>query len=62
MGAGKAWSEEDLLYLESSWGKTKISTIAKKLGRTETAVKAKAFKLGLSSMLDNKDFLIAKGL
>lgn len=62
MGAGKAWSEEDLLYLESSWGKTKISTIAKKLGRTETAVKVKAFKLGLSSMLDNKDFLIAKEL
>lgn len=51
-----------MLYLESSWGKTKISTISKKIGRSETAIKVKAYKLGLSSMLDNKDFLISREL
>lgn len=46
MGA-KNWSEEECNFLEDKWGTIPIPTIARTLGRTETAVKLKAYKLGL---------------
>lgn len=55
----KHWSEEEILFLESEWGKTSTEVIARKLKRKESAVKSKASKLGLGSMLENKDFLTA---
>ena len=59
MKTNKHWSEEEILFLESEWGKTSTEVIARKLKRKESAIKSKASKLGLGSMLDNKDFLTA---
>lgn len=44
---GKAWTEREIAYLEGAWGNIAHSTIAKKLNRTRTAVRQKAFALGL---------------
>ena len=59
MRSNKSYTEEEKLFLESEWGKTSTEVIARKLNRTEEAIKEKAFKMGLGPMLDNKDFLIA---
>ena len=56
------WTEEMEIYLEKSWGSISTKRLAQKLNVTETAVKNKAHKMGLGSMLSNKDFLIAKEL
>lgn len=52
------YTEEELMWIERSWGKVSTASIAKKLGRRESAIQLKAFRLGLGSMLDNKDYLI----
>lgn len=56
------WTEEMEIYLEKSWGSISTKRLAQKLNVTETAIKNKAHKMGLGSMLSNKDFLIAKEL
>lgn len=45
-GAGNNWTEEDLIYLERSWGSISIPSIAKNLGRSVAAVKLKAARQG----------------
>lgn len=52
------YTEEELMWIERSWGKISTASIAKRLGRKESAIQLKAFRLGLGSMLDNKDYLI----
>lgn len=52
---GKSWSEEELQYLEESWGVLKRGTIAKKLGRSVNAVMLKAQRLGLGDPLTHID-------
>jgi hypothetical protein len=49
----KNWTIEEVNSLEESWGKYSLSTISKRLGRTEQAIKQKAFKLGLGNPVDN---------
>lgn len=56
----RVYTEEELMYLEASWGKHSVSKIARELGRTEVAIKLKACRLGLGNPLDSKDYLIAK--
>ena len=56
----KNYTEEELMYLERSWGKVSITKIANKLNRKERAIQLKAFRLGLGAMLDNKDYLIGQ--
>lgn len=58
----KRWSEENKIYLEKSWGNVSTKRLANKFGVTESAVKIMAYKMDLGSMLDSKDFLIAKEL
>lgn len=58
----KRWSEENKIYLEKSWGNVSTKRLANKFGVKESAVKIMAYKMGLGSMLDSKDFLIAKEL
>ncbi len=48
---GKFWSEEELLFLKEHYGKLTQKEIAKHLGRTVNAVKAKVKELGLSKKL-----------
>lgn len=55
----KHYTEEDLFHLEQSWGKVSIETIAKKLNRSVMGIRHKACRLGLSGMLECKDYLIA---
>ena len=47
--AGKRWTKEEEEYLKENWGRLKIESIAKKLGRSKRAVEARAYstlKLG----------------
>lgn len=48
--APQRWSEEDIHFLEDNWG-SGASYCAKKLKRTETAVKLKAKRLQLGGMI-----------
>lgn len=52
-----AWSKEDNEYLEENWGIVSITTLCKRLGRTEAAVITKKNKLGLGAFLDNGEYV-----
>lgn len=55
---GKCWSKAELDYLESAWGRTiSIKTIAKKLGRSVTAVIEKSSRLGLGRKTDAGEYI-----
>ncbi|WP_297994099.1 hypothetical protein [uncultured Clostridium sp.] len=56
------WSEENKIYLEKSWGNISTKRLADRFGVSEQAVKTMAYRMGLGSMLNSKDFLIAKEL
>lgn len=56
---GRRYTEAELVYLESSWGKVSVQRIAIALGRSVSAVEEKAYKMKLGNPLDCKDFLIA---
>lgn len=49
--AGKAWTTEEMDYLENKWGRVTVHYIAKKLGRTETSITLKAQRMKLGSRL-----------
>ena len=49
--AGKAWTTEEMDYLENKWGRVTVSSIAKKLRRTETSITLKAQRMKLGSRL-----------
>lgn len=44
---GKKWTQEELEYLEDSWGFISLDTIKNNLQRTELAIFNKVYKLGL---------------
>lgn len=46
-GVASNWRVEDLDYLRRNWGRVSLETLAKKLGRTENAIVARAFILKL---------------
>lgn len=58
--SGKHWTEEELMYLEKSWGSVTLEVMSQTLGRTKVSVKLKASKIGLGNQIDNVDFLIKK--
>ncbi|EKN36641.1 hypothetical protein N452_11240 [Clostridium botulinum A2 117] len=41
------YTKEELIYLEEKWGAKSVKSIAKKLNRSEWAVRMKAYKMGL---------------
>jgi hypothetical protein len=47
----KNWTQEECSFLEDRWGIVSIPSIAATLGRTETAIKTKAIKMGLGRHL-----------
>ena len=47
MGQCRRWSREEDALLKEYWDRVKICTLAKKLNRTETAVKLRAIKFNL---------------
>ena len=48
--SGKTWTPGELGYLQDRWGSSSIKNIAKKLGRSVTAVKLKANRIGLEDI------------
>lgn len=50
MGA-KNWRKEEIEYLEEKWGTVSVSAIAKKLNRTENAIRIKSQKLKLGDFI-----------
>ena len=48
---GKKWSEKEIDYLNSMWGRYNLNALAKKLNRTVEAVKVKSERLGLGGGL-----------
>lgn len=55
MGIGKTWTTAETDYLESSWGSTSITGIANKLNRSVSAIRNKAFRIGLGNFIDSGD-------
>ncbi|MEH7457572.1 hypothetical protein V7183_10145 [Bacillus sp. JJ1127] len=47
VGRGTLWKKEELEYLEQYWGTYSIKRMANKLGRSISAVKLKAYRIGL---------------
>ena len=43
----RRWTKEEENYLVEKWGKIKVSSISKKLNRTEGSIKRKAVRLNL---------------
>lgn len=52
---GKKWSEKEIDYLNSMWGRYNLNVLAKKLNRTVEAVKLKSERLGLGGGLKAQD-------
>lgn len=52
---GKSWTEEEILFLEEKWGVMSRTGIAKKLGRSVSAIQNKAQRIGLGSPLLHLD-------
>lgn len=57
MGLGRTWTKEEYEYLEEHWGNVSIPTIAQNLKRSVNAVKIKAQKKHLGSVLESGDYI-----
>lgn len=53
MSSKPRWTDKEEEYLQEKWGTTSIPGIARKLGRSESAVIARAQRLGLGAHLQN---------
>lgn len=51
------WTDEEVHYLEMNFGKYPIKTLAKRLKRTESAIRGKCDKLGLTSAFANTGYV-----
>ena len=58
---GKLWTADEEEYLLNQYNKMAYSAIGKKLGRTESAVRTKLFKLGcvVTDILDEQGYTMA---
>lgn len=56
------WTEEELSYIERYFGLYPLKTLSKKLNRSESAIKGKCAKLGLTSALNNTGLLSTNDL
>lgn len=55
--ARKTWTKEEEALLEEIWSKMSIPAIAKRMGRTVSAIKNKAYRLGLSDHLHSSEYI-----
>lgn len=56
-GGGKPWTPEEEDLLSEKWGVISVGGIAKALNRTETAVQARARRLGLGRYLEGGEYV-----
>jgi len=57
MGLGRTWTKDEETYMQENWGLKSIPTIAKQLGRTENAIKVRAFRMSLGPVLMGGDYV-----
>lgn len=53
----RRWTDEEIFYLQESWGKVSLPQIAKNLGRSENAVLIKVSRYGMSAFLNSGDYI-----
>lgn len=53
----RTWTTAELEYLDSNWGYVSLPSMAKRLNRTVDAIKIKASRLGLGSVLMGGDYI-----
>lgn len=58
----KFWTEKEIEYLEDNYGKYSLKTLSKNLNRSESAIKEKCTKMGLTSALRNTGLLTTNEL
>lgn len=58
----KHWTEKELEYLDDSWGRVSIPTIAAHLGRSVNAVKCKAYKTNHRRHIHSGSFITVSEL
>lgn len=57
MGNARKWTDEEVNYLEDSWGAKSIPAIARKLNRSVEGVKLKAQRIGLTRHIHNGEYI-----
>ena len=57
MGQARNWTNEEIEYLEESWGNKSLPAIAKHLNRSVEGVRQKATKLHLGRVLDGGEYV-----
>ena len=60
MGLARNWTPEEYQYLEENWGKYTIPQLAKKLNRSNQAVRIKIVRRGLGRAVNNANCLNAR--
>lgn len=53
----RTWTAQELEYLDSNWGYVSLPSMANRLNRTVEAIKIKASRLGLGSVLMGGDYI-----
>lgn len=53
----KRWTEDEKEYLSEKWGTISLKSIAKTLGRSESAVLTKVYRFGLGSFLESGEYI-----
>lgn len=53
----KRWTEQEIEILREHWGCQSVKSLARRLGRTQNAIIAKAGKLNLGAFLDAGDYV-----
>ncbi len=53
----KYWTQDEMDYMQDSWGSKSQKAIAKKLGRSINSVRIKANRLGLGNMLEHGEYV-----
>lgn len=62
MPRGKNWTKEEIEYLSENWGRYSVPQLAKKLNRSENAVRIKIVRYGLGHAVTNANCLNAQQL
>lgn len=62
MPRGRSWTKDEIEYLSENWGRFTIPQLAKKLNRSENAVKIKIVRFGLGRAVTNANCLNARQL
>ena len=57
MGLNRNWTKQEEEYLVENWGTLSVRTIAKNLNRSENAVVARKYRLGLGSFLESGEYI-----